>query len=346
MYNQEDNLIINRGIDPLIISQREIEADIINCVDEVNEFVGILPNDPPFEKHPYLDLNEYELQNFDKYIIGTCPPISYLNDILDVPQLLYPNGKIIKRPQVAFFHGNDLKLWKMLFNAEELLEFDNLNRNRKKIYLINKLIELKINYSDTIKYFQRKQYSVEDKDIKNITPNLKLIKQILENPTAEFLNFNTSSVFNSEGLKVYRRGIEQGKVNVNKINSYNLFLRLMQDLGFDLEVDLQDGIGWVLVDFINSDYLEKNYKNKIFSKIRISAKNDIAILNKKFSNINRVFTIITGPSPSGLANVRLGANEVFLNWNIQNNMDINEFRKQIYFHFKNNEWEQLLAMNL
>lgn len=89
-----------------------------------------------FEKHPYLDT--FELQNFEKYIIGTFPPISY---IYDHPLLVENNISQNKRPEIPFFHGNDLSLWKFFLNEEEygFLE-DLLPNNENAILYINDLL--------------------------------------------------------------------------------------------------------------------------------------------------------------------------------------------------------------
>ena len=154
MYNKKQNLITNRGLENNInCNSIDIEADLLNCIDEIIGFNGVLPNDPPFEKHPYLDLPEYQLQNFDKYIIGTFPPISHLLDNVEIiqagiNQLTLPTGNLISRPTIPFFHGNDaFYLWKLLLFDNELLELQAIeDRNEKKNYLINKLKSLKINF--------------------------------------------------------------------------------------------------------------------------------------------------------------------------------------------------------
>lgn len=354
MYNRKPNLITNRGLqNNLKCNSPEIEQDIDNSLIEIQQTIhqaqvvrANLPRNAPFEKHPYLD--QHQLQDFEKYIIGTCPPVSYLCDSLDVDELITPNGDVISKPNVSFFHGNKLDQWKMFLTNEEWTELDNLDRAGKKHYLISKLVFNEINYSDIIKTFQRvnTNYSVEDKHIRNICTNSNLILHILKNPNAKYLNFNTSSVFNIEGLKVYINNQFNGKVNVNKINSYNLFLRTLQDFGFDLNIDLLNGDGWIGINALNADYLINHYKSKVLTKLKISSNKCINIDGFEISNIDKIFTIVTGPSPSGFANLQLGNNPVYANWNIQNQLDINAFRKQIYSHFRNNEFDQLQAMNI
>src|SRR5690606_42030388 len=67
---------------------------------------GQLPAIPPIEIHPY-SYNEHNL-GYDKMIIGTFPPISYLLDNNNLAQQLHLinlNNRVITRPLVPFYFG-------------------------------------------------------------------------------------------------------------------------------------------------------------------------------------------------------------------------------------------------
>lgn len=74
MLKRNDDLIINRGLIPANIncSSPQIAADNAAFIATLIADGGVLPQHPPFEIHPYL--NEFPLQNYEKYIIGTFPP--------------------------------------------------------------------------------------------------------------------------------------------------------------------------------------------------------------------------------------------------------------------------------
>src|SRR5690554_1072474 len=188
----------NEQLNDLLTNLPENNNHIANYIFEHN---GQLPPQPMFEKHPYLDT--FELQNFEKYIIGTFPPISY---IYDHPLLVENNISQNKRPEIPFFDGNVSSMWKYLFTDEEFQILNELVNNNERIeaknHIIENLNELKINYSDIIKNTRRNVFSYEDKDLYNIKPNLDLINQILVNPNAKYLNFNTSTLFNTTEIGV------------------------------------------------------------------------------------------------------------------------------------------------
>lgn len=201
-----------------------------------------------------------------------------------------------------------------------------------------------INYSDIIYSTNRKAYNANDESLQNIVPNLTLVRHILTNNKSKYLNFNTSSLFNSgNGFDFYfiNRGNNTRGDLKYKVQSYELFLVTLKTLGFNLELKLNPNDVWVVLDIDNSLYLSNNYKYKILTQLRVTTKNSITIENEEFSNFSKEFTVITGPSPSGGANVSLVNNPIYINWLANqepNNGDrlTHTFRKQFYTMFREN----------
>lgn len=292
------------------------------------EHGGQLPLQPMFEKHPYLDDNP--LQNFDKYIIGTFPPISYIfdNQILVENNIGQNNGPII-----SYFHGNDLSLWKFLLNEEEYGRFEDslLNNGSPTLFIKNLLSDLKVNYSDIIKYCRRKEFTTKDDDLYNIIINYDLIEHILNNPSENIiLNFNTSTIYNKQNFKFHN-----GLLSDKEVKSLNLFLRSLQDMGYSLLLDLHDGQGYIS---INNIAIPHYYK--VLFRLKIEK-----------NNFKKEFIINTTPSPSGDANRTFPRNLVFVRWlNQQNNIIQNtptiHFRKYLYQLFRDGDVDALSELNI
>jgi hypothetical protein len=354
MYKINQILIENRGINGNINCQdKAILEDVERAKEEIIANGGILPDNPPFEKHPYLET--YELQNFSKYIIGTFPPISYLIDIFNdpnIPHLIKPdNGGNLTLPNTPFYHGNVDDLWRLFLTTAEFLIFDPLPRAIRRDHLINKLIDLEINYSDIIATVQRSAYNANDNGLNNICPNLQLIEHILNSQNAKYLMFDTSSAHYSSGIDVNKSNCKDGipgKINIGGMESYDFFLRILQDLKFKVEIDLlhrpnwQNTENWIEINVINKDYLKANLKTKVLTKVKITTQQKIFINDKIIGEPNKVFTIITGPSPvvSGRSKSK---NFIFQNSNFH---DYDEFRRHIYQLFRAGNWDALQAMNI
>lgn len=310
---------------------------------------GQLPPQPMFEKHPYLD--DFELQNFDKYIIGTFPPISY---IYDHPLLLENGIGQNQIPQIPAFHGNMGSMWKYLFNEQEMNELQTLVNQGLRIeardYIYGRLCHLRVNYSDIIKCTRRTQYNANDDGLQNISPNVELIVHILKNEKAKYLNFNTSTFFNSSKLLVNQRNWGNNVAGIIREydNSCNIFLVTLQKLGFNIELSF-NGNEWYTINHGNAITLNNNFKCKVLTYLRISI-DYLKIANFEFYNLNREFVIVTTPSPSDGANVAMAGNLIYQNWlqtqpaNIQT--PTIHFRKHIYNLFRNNNWKDLQNLNV
>ncbi|WP_417371242.1 hypothetical protein [Gelidibacter japonicus] len=334
----------------LVVNEAEYLTNIIGANNifrndlELNNY--ILPNEKPIEIHPYLD--KFPLRPTEKYIIGTFPPIQYLRDTLEIPNGI---GDIKPRPKIPFFHGQGCDQWIFFLNDEELENigaFDANNhidvRQEQCEHIDRILEESDINYSDIIYSTNRKAYNANDESLENIVPNLTLIRHILTNNRSKYLNFNTSSLFNSgNDFGFYFNNYGHNMIgNLKyKVQSYELFLVTLKTLGFKLELKLNPNDDWVDLHMDNSLYFSNNYKNKALTKLRVTTKHSIEIENEEYNNLSKEFSIITGPSPSGNACRSLGRNQIHINWLENLDHNINEplthvFRNEFYTIFREN----------
>ena len=318
------------------MNEQQYLDNIANANQNFLNFVmnnnGMKPIETPVEIHPYL--SAIELQDFEKYIIGTFPPISYVRDLLNINDGV---GNIPSRPITPFFHGNDNDLWKLLLSANESNEFINTNnRIAKREFLINLLPNNNINYSDIISSVKRRIYSPKDIDLENIIINENLVFNILISTISKYLFFDTSSVFNTANFNCN-----------NSCQSFNIFIEFLKNLNFNITVILNHN----RLD-INNPELITLFKTKVLTKLIVESDVEITLSNSmKIKPIHKEFIIITSASPSGNAARALGKNPIYTNWKDQiENQNIatptNAFRKKIYSHFRNNEWDQLEVMNL
>lgn len=329
MLKRKDDLIANRDLIPANIncSSPQILADNAAFIAALFAGGGILPPSPPFEIHPYL--NEFPLQNYEKYIIGTFPPISYLRDYPNplapaFAAITYPAGGVVPAPWIPFYHGNRGSMWEYILNDIEYAHLLHIvpgvinppvNRVNAKLFLIDFLNKKNINYSDIIRSVQRKTYNANDSGLFNICINEELICHILNNKNAKEILFNTGSPFRVQGLKVHRNRNRYGlpgMVNINSNTSaFDLFVRGCQEMGLKVEVRIIQGpevhFNWTPIS-VAAPHLH----NKVIFEMRLSG--DINSKECSFSGIKEL-TIVTGPSPSPLA-VALGVpnSENFFLW--------------------------------
>ena len=189
MIRKKDNLLINRGINLLNFRLIDIINDNNNFINSMNLIAqnSILPINPPFEAHPYSHLMNYN-NEYETFIMGTFPPISYLYDtclnIVNLRKVV--QGRKIPKSQFPFFHGNKNLMWDYFLTPTEKNNLDVLSRDFKPQYLLNILVESKINYGDLIEFCQRENdYNANDLNLYNIIINEKLIKALFSNKKAK-----------------------------------------------------------------------------------------------------------------------------------------------------------------
>jgi hypothetical protein len=333
-----------------------------------------LPTNSPFEMHPYLKYVSQEF--FEKYIIGTFPPISYVidellnNHGLAITHLLHPNGAIYTaRPDIPFFHGNLGLLWMFILTQAEIAYIEALpNRESIKEYLINWLNKNEIIYSDIIKSTQRildnGNYTSGDNQLHNICINSDLICHILSNPNAKYLMFNTSQTFGRSALVHINRndfGL-RGQVNVNNdANSFDLFIRGCQELGLKVEFRINHGptpiIPWTELNAINAVFINQNFKNKIAFELRLTTteKTNKIFLKSCCTDGNyqsREFYVFTPLSPAAVDRGMSRRNRIFIRWTLLHNagvIDIHatrKFLKDVFSWFKGNDFDEIYNLNV
>ncbi|WP_309613529.1 hypothetical protein [Flavobacterium sp.] len=275
---------------------------------------GQLPPVPPIEIHPY----SYTRYNFgyDKMIIGTFPPISYLLDnhlLVELKRLNNLNGRRLTKPLIPFYHGNRGGMWDVLLFGNTFDEILKLARIDGKDALIDELTYRFIRYDDIIYSTQRKilnnRYNAEDKNLFNIVPKASLIKDIIEKKDLFSILFNTSSSFSNK-IKINR----DNKINIendSNIKSFDLFVRTLQELNYSVDFMLDDFnrniiLDWTEVNFQNLNIIRNSFKHKVFFKVRI--RKDIKILKEIF--------VVTPFSPAARKRVEL--NPIVKNWLSQN----------------------------
>ncbi|MBO3096828.1 hypothetical protein [Gelidibacter pelagius] len=310
-------------------------------IDQLIEDDFHLPQEPPVEIHPYL--SEIKLKDYDKYIVGTFPPISYLNDNqilvnngLDI--LFNANEGIITKPAIPFFHGNSpqASMWNLLLDNV----FENPNRQDAKHSLIDFLQNNEINYSDIIYSTKRMDYGHEDSYLRNIQIYKGLLKQIINNINLNRILFNTSSTFSVRGLSTHANNGANalvGRINVNShANAFDLFVRGLQDLGCSIQFFLEDNNGRIRLN-----WAEANIDNRIIvrnilkTKIIFQARVIIPPNHGLFENdrvIEKIFHVVTPFSMAARGRVEL--NPIINNWREENNnLERNVLLRHIYQAF-------------
>ncbi|CAM3571631.1 hypothetical protein FSS13T_05530 [Flavobacterium saliperosum S13] len=319
----------------------------------ISQRKGQLPTDSPVEIHPYL--SELDLDNYDKYIIGTFPPISYCYRKYNLELLTQPNNTKINEPNLAWFHGNLGSMWDLFLSQEELIyiynqDIDELNRIE---YLKNILQTLKLNYSDIIYSTKRKldnnKYTAEDSKLTNIILNNELYKHIVSNKNVNRLLFNTSSVFGVEGLKIHQNKNKYGDIGkislTSKITSFDLFFRGLQDLNIGISFSL-DGKKWCKVEKNNAKELNKIFKTKLIFKVKLILKQNFNELGNK-EDIEKELFIITPFSPAAVNRGMLLQNPIVANW-LGNSNPFNLLQKiyTSFIRFEKEDLDFLYSLNI
>ncbi|MBX0335544.1 hypothetical protein K3G39_20120 [Pontibacter sp. HSC-14F20] len=334
-------------------------------LNQLVENLGVLPTNPAFEMHPYKDL--LPLNNYGQYIIGTFPPISYMLDkqelvdsgILALQQPPGAGGQAIGRPRIPFYHGNKLQgsMWKYLLTDDEwaaLVDIIEENSPNKRVnarqYLVDFLSGREINYSDIIYSTQRRlndkgRYDASDDNLYNIGPNYDLIYHCLNNPKAKSLLFNTSSIFGKSGIKTDGTGL----VNVrNNTQSFDLFVRGCQELGYTVEIQVQQGNPATQYNWTNIvDLLPHQRKNKIVFELKITnqSKNPNQACGNFHFGASKIFTVVTPFSPAAVDRGKLRLNNVVQNW-IGNGGNTIQLLNFAYQRFRDNDFAPLYNLNM
>lgn len=353
MLKTNNPLILSRGLQiPLACNAPPILGDNLAFINNLITTLGQLPANPPFEIHPYKQ--DFPLQAFEMYIIGTFPPISYILDkpplvaagITNLQQPIGAGGQVINFPWIPFYHGNQGSMWDFLLTPLEMAELTAIRnaangRQNAKNYLINFLVQNKINYADIIETAQRTlsdqgRYDGKDNNLNNICLNKELICHILSNHNAKLLLFNTSSIFSNTGIPYDANGLV--KAFNNNTKSFDLFIRQCQELGLEIKIRIQQGNPAIFYDWTNISLLTLvQRRTKIAFEIKI--KNPIS--NRKLdcdfkSGEEKTFTVITPFSPAAVNRGRTRSNRIVRNWLLSNfGQTPSSLLTSVYQNFRN-----------
>jgi hypothetical protein len=356
MLREKNNLIENRGLNNPINHKDALDDSQLFLIEMnnqglLNNGIAYLPENPPFEFHPYK--SALQLQNFDKYIIGTFPPISYVYDLIpllrSINQPRIGNGRKIPKPGFPFFHGNKKLMWDYLLTNDELEEIPK-NRELIRTYLIEKLNQMAINYSDIIDGTQRElaenRYKGSDYLLKNITINKELISHIFSNKFAKYLLFNTASIYGVGGMQFD----ENGLIDLNSdAKAFDLFLRSLQEYGCEIEIRISDpeklAFPWTPISNLNIQ--QRSMKIAFELRILNPIGNTLNIFNDFEQGTTREFIVITPFSPAVAQRINLLAgNPVVANYLANNQeQDTRQMLYRIYQDFRNNNWNALFNYN-
>jgi hypothetical protein len=260
-----------------LISQQSIEVIANNN--------GELTTVPPFEKHPYLE--DIDCADTKGLMIGTFPPISYLCDLLGLPNLTF-NGNIFP-PDLPYFHGNSSSLWMYCpINFDNIL---NYARNEQPLLIKNALQEYSISYTDIVAFCQRElkeeggitAYTAEDKLLNNIVINNSVFPFIFNCAKINRLYFTNASFFGSN----YRNNHlfdRYGNYILDDRDAFRLFLKGANDLGYKIEISRnEDPENWYQINEgprsnIARRALNKLLTTKVILRMRLSIDGHIKIL--------------------------------------------------------------------
>jgi hypothetical protein len=311
-----NSLLDDNFIQKAIKDVFELNKDFTNSfkLDETKKIIQCYSSSPQ-EIHPYL--NKYKDKMPSKptgMIIGTFPPASYLLSIFKKTnndlKFIYINSNELKSsPLIDFYHGNKNSLW----------EFLGVNQSLSIINIIKFLNEKKWAYTDIVLSCSRKKITdTKDIDLQNVVPNFELIDYLNNTNTITHLWFTSSGAFNQKGIEIDKKG----QVKISGGQAYNIFLRTLQLLEYDIEVSID-----------NKHFFETSNQNK-------------QILTTQFKNItchylkfkHKIFKVYTGPSPSNGSNIPISRHPKFHEWiNLNEKQNIQlptiEFRKQLYKSF-------------
>lgn len=265
---------------------------------------------PPnvFEAHPYQRFQGRMPVRPACYLIGTAPPASYLRT--KVPAVLgaYQHPIVIDTAQVGaapylnFYHGNQNSLWSALEFVCDTPEEVLAELNRRKI-----------RYDDILYSWSRRDFnSPADTNLTDMVPNVDLLEDLWDRNDQPFLWFTNSGIFNQGGVPLHANQNMhggQGRVMAHGMymKAYNVFLRAWQELGARIWLRRDADEDWIEVSLANAVELA-NFSFLLRHELRIEWKGDV-----------REYPVLSGPSPAGAANIRLGGHPLYQAWAAEQN---------------------------
>ena len=111
----------------------------------------------------------------------------------------------------------------------------------------------------------------------------------------------------------------------NNVTAYNLFLRAWQELGAEVSVRPSVQDDWIKL-CVNNVQLLENIRHLIAHELRI-----------QFRGTAREYPVLSGPSPSRLANLQLSNHPLYHEWcdaqSIERNGNVANFKTHVYAGF-------------
>ena len=279
----------------------------------------------PQESHPYTAHRKDMVKDPKLFIIGTFPPASYLLTQLNVDSIAMGAETVKSRPLIDFYHGNDGMLWRCLSIPDA---------TPKKC--LDLLREHGAVYADIIASCTRERITdTADARLQDILLNQPLMNEVLDRADKPHLWFTSSGVFNSTGLQVHVNHTSSGmpgNVVIKLRDPYSLFLRGLQDDGHHLAVRRDGKSEWIAVEADNRTALS-GLQHLTCHQLRVHIGPD--------HRVQRVYTVYTGPSPSGAAALQMGKNPNYRTWSSKNpdaKTPTVEFRSYLYAQFLQRTW--------
>jgi len=268
------------------------------------------PVDPPniFEVHPYRHFQDNMPLRPACYLIGTAPPCSYLRANVPAEPAVY-HGQIAidgacvgAAPDLNFYHGNLNSLWSALGFACETPE-----------HVLEELKERNIRYDDILYSWSRMDFSsTMDKHLTDIVPNVDLLQDIWGREDRPFLWFTNSGIFNQGGVPLHANINKHGApgqimAHAGHVNAYNVFLRALQELGGRIWLRRHANEEWIEVLSANEQGLQE-FNRLVQHELRIEWKGDV-----------REYPVLSGPSPSRPAAMKLVQHPLYQAWAAEQN---------------------------
>ena len=295
--------------------------------DLYNALPGPIQNASVFEVHPYQDLYQPRMpQDPACYIIGTAPPASYMRAKVPGFNGFYDgqieiDGKCLgSAPNLLFYHGNVGSFWDAIGFQANTVESILATLNHRKM-----------RYDDICFSWSRCDFrSPADSDLTDIVPNIDLLEDVWNRLDKPFLWFTNSGVFGANGIPIHQNQNLQGSPGKvmshrNNVTAYNLFLRAWQELGAEVSVRPSVQDDWVKL-CVNNVRLLENTRHLIAHELRI-----------QFRGSAREYPVLSGPSPSRVANRQLGNHRLYHEWcdaqGIKRNGNVANFKTHVYAGF-------------
>jgi hypothetical protein len=299
------------GLDQInVFSSEDQELIHMQSIEHIRMQGGELPAIPPFEKHPYLE--EIDCNKTTGLMIGTFPPISYLCDKLDFPNLTF-NGKI-SPPDLAYFHGNYSSLWKYCpINFDNIKQFSRAEQPQQ---IKNILQKSGIAYTDIILFCQRRlrekngstSYTAEDTLLNNIVLNISIYPKIFKCNNINRLYFTNASFFgsNNRNNHIFDRN---GNYIIEGRDAFRLFLKGAHDSGYGIELAKNEEPEiWYNVNEGPRNTIERNLINKLLTtktilKMRLSIESN-----------SKTFQLYSAVSPAAVNRGKVRQNRCVINF--------------------------------